>query len=178
VHDSLQRQTVRMSTHQPRQRTYEYLAPFTDFSLVAQLDGLEIMRRVMKNELPPPPITATLGFSLIEVERGRAVFEGTTAEWQYNPLGTVHGGWSATLLDSALGCAVHSTLGLGELYTTLDLQVRFVRAVLATSGKVRAEARVVHAGKRVATAEARLVGAADETLYATATASCLVTRAG
>jgi uncharacterized protein (TIGR00369 family) len=104
------------------------------------------------------------------------VFEGTTAEWQYNPLGTVHGGWTATLLDSALGCAVHTTLGPGERYTTTDLQVRFLRAVLATTGKVRAEARVVHTGKRLATAEGRLVGATDGTLFATATASCLVTR--
>src|SRR5262245_56817084 len=103
-------------------RTYEYQTPFTDFARVAQLDGLELMRRVLTHELPAPPITATLGFALVAVERGRAVFEGTTAEWQYNPLGMVYGGWSATLLHSALGCAVHSTLNAGELYTTLDLQ--------------------------------------------------------
>jgi uncharacterized protein (TIGR00369 family) len=105
---------------------------------------------------------------------GRAVFEGTTAEWQYNPLGTVHGGWISTLLDSALGCAVHSMLQPGQLYTTLDLQVRFVRALHATSGTVRAEAKTVHTGKRVGTAEARLVGT-DGTLYATATTSCIIT---
>jgi uncharacterized protein (TIGR00369 family) len=163
-----------MQTHEQRIRTYEYLAPFTDFQLVAHLDGLEIMRRVLANEIPQPPITATLGFALVEVERGRAVFSGITTEWLYNPLGTVHGGWTATLLDSALGCAVHTTLGPGEMYTTLDLQVRFVRAVVATTGKVRAEATVVHAGKRIATAEARLVDDAG-TLYATATASCLKT---
>ena len=157
-------------------RTYEYLAPFTDFALVAQLDGLEVMRRVLANELPAPPIAATLGFALVEIARGRAAFEGTAAEWQYNPLGMVHGGWSATLLDSALGCAVHTTLGPGESYSTLDLAVRFVRPVLATTGRLRAEAAVVHTGKRVATAEARLVGA-DGKLYATATAACLVTRA-
>ena len=161
---------------QPRVRTYEYLAPLTDLTLVAQLDGLEIMRRVVSGEIPQPPITATLGFTLSAIEHGRAVFEGTTAEWQYNPLGTVHGGWTATLLDSALGCAVHTTLGPGERYTTTDLQVRFLRAVLATTGKVRAEARVVHTGKRLATAEGRLVGATDGTLFATATASCLLTR--
>jgi len=100
------------------QRTYEYQAPFTDFALVAQLDGLEIMRRVLANELPAPPITATLGFALVEVARGRAAFEGATAEWQYNPLGMVHGGWSATLLDSALGCAVHTMMPAGRGYTT------------------------------------------------------------
>jgi len=162
-----------MATHTPHTRTYEYLAPFTDFAQVAQLDGLELMRRVLAGELPAPPITATLGFTLVEVERGRAAFEGTTADWQYNPLGTVHGGWSATLLDSALGCAVHSTLAAGELYTTIDLQVRFLRPVVATSGRMRAEAQVVHAGRRIATADARLVGG-DGKLYATATASCLV----
>lgn len=102
------------------------------------------------------------------------MFEGTTTEWQYNPLGTIHGGWSATVLDSALGCAVHTTLGPGETYTTLDLQVRFVKAIHA-AGRLRAEGHMVHAGKRVATAEARLVGQGD-TLYATTTASLLVTR--
>jgi uncharacterized protein (TIGR00369 family) len=158
-----------------RIRTYEYQPPFTDFASLAKLNGLEIMRRVMARELPAPPIAATLNFDLVEVEQGRAVFEGTTTEWQYNPLGTVHGGWTATVLDSALGCAVHSTLGPGEIYTTLDLQVRFVKAILAGTGRLRAEATVVHVGKRTATAEARLVGP-DGTLYATATASCLVTR--
>jgi uncharacterized protein (TIGR00369 family) len=159
--------------HPALRRTYEYVPPFTNFADVAHLDGLELIKRLLAGELPAPPITATLGFSLVEVERGRAVFEGTTAEWQYNPLGTVHGGWSATLLDSALGCAVHSTLAPGETYTTLDLQVRFLRPVLATSGRVRGEATVVHRGKRIATAEARLVGE-DGALFATATASCIV----
>lgn len=154
-------------------RTYDYQPPFTDFASLAALDGLAIMRRIIANEIPAPPITATLGFALVEVDRGRAVFEGTTAEWQYNPLGTVHGGWAATLLDSALGCAAHTTLGPGQGYTTLDLQVRFLRPILAGSGRLRAEATVVHPGKRVVTADARLVGAGGE-LFATATASCLV----
>jgi uncharacterized protein (TIGR00369 family) len=166
-----------MVTTQPRNRTYDYLTPFTDFAQIAHLDGLEIMRRVITREIPPPPITATLGFDLVEIDRGRAVFAGETAEWQYNPLGTVHGGWAATLLDSALGCAVHSTLGSREMYTTLDLQVRFVRPVLASTGKVRAEASVLHPGKTVATAEGKLIGL-DGKLYATATASCLIKRFG
>lgn len=154
-------------------RTYDYEPPVTDFAPFVHLSGLQVLRNVITREIPGPPIMATLGFQLIEIEPGRAVFEGTTAEWQYNPLGTVHGGWMSTLLDSALGCAVHSTLQPGQRYTTLDLQVRFVRALHATSGVVRAEATTVHAGKRVATAEARLVGA-DGTLYATATASCII----
>ena len=84
-----------------RTRTYEYLLPLTDFTRLAGLSGLEVIRRIVTRELPAPPITATLGFALVEAEHGRAVFEGEAAEWQYNPIGTVHGGWSATLLDSA-----------------------------------------------------------------------------
>lgn len=155
-------------------RTYDYEPPVLDFARLAPLSGLQVLRNVIAREIPGPPIMATLGFQLVEAERGRAVFEGTTAEWQYNPLGTVHGGWISTLLDSALGCSVHSTLQPGQLYTTLDLQVRFVKALHATSGTVRAEAKVVHAGKRVATSDARLVGL-DGVLYATATASCIIT---
>jgi len=155
-------------------RTYDYEPPFTDFARLAHLSGVQVLRGVITREIPGPPIMATLGFQLVHVEPGHAVFEGTTAEWQYNPLGTVHGGWISTLLDSALGCAVHSNLQPGQLYTTIDLQVRFVRSLSATSGVVRAEANTVHQGKRVATAEAKLVGA-DGTLYATATASCIIT---
>jgi uncharacterized protein (TIGR00369 family) len=155
-------------------RTYDYEPPITDFARLAHLSGVQVLRGVITREIPGPPIMATLGFQLVHVEPGHAVFEGTTAEWQYNPLGTVHGGWISTLLDSALGCAVHSNLQPGQLYTTIDLQVRFVRSLAATSGVVRAEAKTVHQGKRVATAEAKLVGA-DGTLYATATASCIIT---
>lgn len=155
-------------------RTYDYEPPFTDFARLADLSGVQVLRAMLARELPGPPIMATLGVQLVEVEVGRAVFEGVTADWQYNPLGTVHGGWIATVLDSALGCAVHSTLSPGQLYTTLDLHVRFVKALHATTGAVRAEANVVHAGKRIGTADARLVGA-DGTLYATATTSCIVT---
>ncbi len=140
---------------------------------VGAVSGLEALRRVMDGRLPAPPISATLGFTIAEVDEGRVVFEGTPAEWQYNPLGSVHGGWISTVLDSALGCAVHSTLPEGRGYTTIDLQVRFVRAVTTAVPRVRAEAKVVHAGGRVVTAEARLVGP-DGKLYATATTSCLV----
>ncbi len=155
-------------------RTYEYQPPFTDFASVASLSGLEVMQRVITGGLPAPPITATLGFRIVEAAPGFAAFEGTTAEWQYNPLASVHGGWTSTLLDSALGCAVHTTLQPGQLYTTLDLQVRFVRALVASTGRVRAEAKIVHAGRRVATAEGRVVDGVGK-LYATATASCIIT---
>ena len=159
--------------HPTKARSYEYAVPFTDFASLAKLSGLEILQRIMANEIPAPPIAATLGFALVEAAKGSAVFAGTAADWQYNPLGSVHGGWISTLLDSALACAVHSTLAPGQIYTTLDLHVRFVRAVVATSGLLRAEATVLHPGRRVATSEGKLVGA-DGTLYATATTSCLV----
>lgn len=155
-------------------RSYDYEPPFTDFRSAAGLSGLEVLHRVIAGDFPAPPISATLGFALVEVEKGHAVFEGNTAEWQYNPLGSVHGGWIATLLDSALGCAVHSLLEPGQLYTTLDLSVRFVRPVLSSTGRVRAEGKVVHPGRKVATAEGRLVSP-DGTLFATATAGCIIT---
>ncbi len=157
-----------------RTRTYQYLRPAPEQLRAAALDGLELLQRVMDGQFPMPPMAATLGFTLVAVERGRAIFEGTAAEWQYNPLGSVHGGWIATILDSALGCAVHSSLSRAEGYTSTDLQVRFLRAVVTGSGVLRAEAHVVHTGKRIATAEARLFGRDDSKLYATATGACLV----
>jgi uncharacterized protein (TIGR00369 family) len=98
----------------------------------------------------------TLGFRLAEASEGRAVFVGEPAEWMYNPIGVVHGGWAMTMLDSALGVAVHTTLAKGERYTTLETKVNFVRPILPDTGPVRAEAAIVHRGRRVATAEGRL----------------------
>jgi uncharacterized protein (TIGR00369 family) len=155
-------------------RTYDYARPTDDMRNGAAIAGLEGLRRMLRGELPPPPITDTLGFTLVEVERGRAVFTGTPAEWQYNPLGSVHGGWVATVLDSALGCAVHTMLDGETGYTTVDLQVRFLRPIFRTTGVLRAEGTVVHAGNKVATAEGKLVG--GDKIFATATASCLILR--
>ncbi len=157
----------------PRARTYEYHLSAPEGFLHPGRSGLESLQGALAGELPPPPIAATLDLDLVAVARGEATFEGRPAEWQYNPLGTVHGGWIATLLDSALGCAVHTALAPGQRYTTTDLQVRFLKTLTASSGVVRAEGKVVHLGRRLATAEARLVGA-DGALYATATASCLI----
>ena len=135
--------------------------------------GLEIMQALLRGELPAPPITDTLDFTLIEVERGRAVFQGRPLERHYNPLGTVHGGWFATLLDSALGCAVHTMMPAGRGYTTAELGVNLVKALTPKVQRVRAEGKVIHCGRQLATAEARLVGV-DGTLYAHATTTCLV----
>jgi uncharacterized protein (TIGR00369 family) len=135
--------------------------------------GLEVIRAFLRGEFPYPPITRTLDFVLIDASEGRAVFQGTPGPAHFNPMGVVHGGWSATLLDSALGCAVHTALPPGRAYTTAELGVNLVRAVTPEAIRVRAEAKVIHCGRQLATAEARLYGA-DGTLYAHGTTTCLV----
>jgi uncharacterized protein (TIGR00369 family) len=131
----------------------------------------------MDGTLPAPPIAHSLDFLLVEVEQGRAVFQGTPKFDFYNPIGSIHGGWIATLLDSCVGCAVHSALPAGKGYTTLELKVNYVRALSHDSGPVRAEGRVIHLGGRVATAEGRLVDPAGR-LYAHASTTCLVLELG
>ncbi len=140
---------------------------------VAGLNGLEILHKMLDGELPPPPITETLDFMLISVAHGEAVFQGTPLLRHYNPLGGVHGGWFATLLDSALGCAVMSALPAGQSYTTLEFKVNMVRGLSAQVPAVRAIGKTVHVGRQVATAEAQLVGH-DGRLYAHASTTCLV----
>jgi uncharacterized protein (TIGR00369 family) len=139
----------------------------------AGLDGLAVMQAMMRGELPAAPIARTMDFLLVEVERGRAVFQGTPGDTHLNPLGTVHGGWFATLLDSALGCAVHTMMPAGRAYTTAELGINLVRALTPKVQRVRAEGQVVHCGRQLATATARLVGP-DGTLYAHASTTCLV----
>ena len=140
---------------------------------IAGKNGLEMMQAMLSGELPAPPIGKTLDFMLIEVSEGRAVFQGTPGFAHYNPLGSVHGGWYAALLDSALGCAVHTTMPPGRGYTTAELSVNLVRALTTKVQRVRAEGKVLHSGRQLATAEARLIGP-DGTLYAHATTTCLV----
>lgn len=137
------------------------------------LDGLAFMQAMMRGEVPSPPIAQTLDFLLVEVGPGRAVFQGEPGIKLLNPLGTVHGGWFATLLDSALGCAVHTMMPAGRAYTTAELNVNLVRAITPDLPRVRAEAEVLHCGRQLATAQARLVGP-DGKLYAHATTTCLV----
>jgi uncharacterized protein (TIGR00369 family) len=138
-----------------------------------KLPGIEFMRGIVEGKFPAPPIAKTLNFRLAEVEPGRAVFFSTPSIETYNPLATAHGGYVATLLDSAMGVAVHSKLAAGQFYTTLEFKVNFVRPVLADTGEVRAEGNVVHFGKRSATAEARLYDR-DGKLYAHASTTCLI----
>jgi uncharacterized protein (TIGR00369 family) len=135
--------------------------------------GLEQMQAMLAGELPFAPIAQTLDFSLIEVAPGRALFQGRPGPAHFNPMGGVHGGWFATMLDSALGCAVHTLMPAGRGYTTAELSVNYVRGLSPQVGRVRAEGKVLHCGKQLATAEARLFGP-DGTLYAHATTTCLV----
>ncbi|MFM0734425.1 PaaI family thioesterase [Paraburkholderia sediminicola] len=140
---------------------------------VAGKTGLEVMQAMMNAELPYAAIARTLNFTIVEVSAGQAVFQGTPLAQHLNPLGTVHGGWIATLLDSALGCSVHTLMPPGRAYTTAELSVNYVKAVTPRVQRVRAEGKVIHCGRQLATAEARLVGP-DGTLYAHATTTCLV----
>lgn len=135
--------------------------------------GLETLEAIFSGELPRPPIGDTLDLVPIHVERGLAVFQGRPQGKHYNPLGTVHGGWFAALLDSAVGCAVHSMLPAGKGYTTLELKLNIVRPLTDAVPLVRAEGKVVHGGRQVATAEGRLIGP-DGKLYAHATTTCLI----
>ncbi len=135
--------------------------------------GLQILQAMLAGDIPFAPIAQTLDFSVIEVEQGKAVCQATPQLAHYNPLGTVHGGWYATLLDTALGCAVQSMLPAGRTYTTAELSINIVRAASTKSGPLRATGVVIHCGRQLATAEARLVGA-DGKLYAHGTTTCLV----
>lgn len=136
------------------------------------LSGIDRLRHMLEID-GRPPIGRTLDFALVEVEKGRAVFEGEPDERAYNPLGTVHGGYAATLLDSACGIAVHSHMEPGQSYTTLELKIAYHRAMTSTTGRVRAEGSVVSLGRRVAFAEAKLTDARGR-LLASATSTLLV----
>jgi uncharacterized protein (TIGR00369 family) len=148
----------------------------TDLRALSHLSGVEQLRQGFLADENAAPIAKTLDYRLTEVEEGRVVFEGTPTRAVYNPIGTVHGGWMATLLDSACACAVHSMLRPGQVYTTLEIKTVFHRA-LTEGVPVKAEGRVVQMGRRAGFAEADLKGA-DGKLYATATSTCLVMEAG
>ncbi len=130
----------------------------------AELTGLEVMQKMVAGELPQPPIGLTLGFFLVEVDHGHAVFEGTPAEFHYNPIGTVHAGLASTLLDSAMGCALVTTLPPAARWTTLELKAHFTRAMSVDTGVVRCTGSIVHPGRRVVTTEARLEDASGKLL--------------
>jgi uncharacterized protein (TIGR00369 family) len=158
-----------------RTRTFSWEDPRALAEAARGLSGIEFLRKVVSGELPRPPISALMNFGLAELAEGRAVFTVEPAEYHYNPIGVVHGGLAATLLDSAMGCAVHSTLPAGAGYTTLEVKVNFVRPLTAETGLVRCEAEVIHVGGRTATAEGKVLDASGK-LYAHATTTCIIFR--
>ena len=156
-----------------RRRTITWSDPKAAAKAGAELSGRAYLEAIRDGGLPAPPAIACLGIDLGEVGDGIVTMRLTPAEYHYNPLGSVHGGVIATLLDSVMGCAVHSTLPQGHGYTTLELKVNYIRAITDTTGEVTAEGRIVHVGRRSAVAEAKLADAAGR-LYATASTTCLV----
>jgi uncharacterized protein (TIGR00369 family) len=156
-----------------RTREYSWGDPHTLGAAARSMSGLEFFQAIWRGELPIPPIAATLGFDAVSAEPGRVVFTCTPGEHHYNPIGLVHGGLAATLLDSAAGSAVHTTLPAGTGYTSLDLSVRFLRPLTADSGPVRAVGTVLNRTRRTALAQAELFDPADR-LLAHATSTCLI----
>jgi uncharacterized protein (TIGR00369 family) len=164
-----------MSVNQ-RSRTYGWEDPIALRDAGVAMSGLDYLKAVFGGKLPPPPIAETMGFSGAEVDKGRAVFIAEPGEFLYNPIGVVHGGFAMTILDSAMGCAVHTMLAAGEGYTSLETSVNFVRPITLQTGRVRCEGKVIHSGGRIATAEGRLIAESTGKLLAHGTTTCLVFR--
>jgi len=156
-----------------RTLTVEWSDPAALAAAGRSMAGIEFLRALRDGRLPLPPIAQLLGFSLVEVEPGLAVFECVPGEQHYNPIGVVHGGLAMTLLDSAMGCCVQTRMPAGGGYTTLEAKTNLVRAITAQTGRLRAIGKVVHLGNRIATAEGRLEDASGK-LYAHATTTCIV----
>lgn len=162
-------------TDSKRSRTVEWDDPMLGAEAARQMSGLEYMQAMIAGQYPRPPIAKTLGFHLVQVSEGRAVFECVPGEYHYNPIGLVHGGLAATLLDSALGCSVHTALPAGVGYGTIELHVNLVRPITIQTGLIRCEAEVIHMGRTIATAQGRLVDTAGK-LYAHGTTTCAIIR--
>jgi uncharacterized protein (TIGR00369 family) len=158
-----------------RTRTITWLDPTTGSEAIRSMSGLQALQAFLRGEIAPAPIATLMNIKLVEVQEGHVVFTGEPAEYHYNPLGSIHGGFAATLFDSALGCAIHSMLPAGVGYSTLDLHVRFVRPMTHETGVVRCEARAINVGKTIGTADARLTDA-EGRLYGHATTSCAIFR--
>jgi uncharacterized protein (TIGR00369 family) len=154
--------------------TVTWQDPTVSAAAGAQLAGLDYVRAIQTGEIPPPPIAVLMNYSIAELEEGRAVFEGEPGEEHYNPIGVVHGGYASTILDSALGCAVHTTCPAGVGYTSQTLEVKYLRPITRDTGRVRCEAEVIHRGRKTATSEARLTAAETGKLLATGTSTCLI----
>ena len=156
-----------------RTRTFAWTDPLLHASMVGKRSGLDLLRAMAAGDYPPPPILELIGYQSFEIDEGRAVLRVSAGEYHYNPLGSVHGGVIATMLDTACGCTVHSTLPAGVGYTSLDLSTRFLKPATIASGLLTAEGSIVSRGRRIAVAEARLT---DErgALLAHATSTCML----
>lgn len=137
------------------------------------MSGLDYLQAIATGQLPPPPIANLLNMQLVEVSEGRAVFTVQPSEYHYNPIGAVHGGLAATLCDSAMACAIHATLSPGKAYTTVELHVNYIRPIIVQTSLLRCIGQIIHVGRRIATAEARLLDN-DDKLYAHATTTCII----
>jgi len=157
-----------------RSRTLVWQDPVPTAAAGATMTGMEYMTAVVTGQMPPPPIAVTMRLRPVELEEGRVVFEGEPGEEHYNPIGVVHGGYAATLLDSALGCAVHTTLPAGVGYTSLGLEAKFVRPITRDTGRVLCEATVLYRGRKQATSEATLTAADSGKLIAHGIATCMI----
>jgi uncharacterized protein (TIGR00369 family) len=157
-----------------RNRTLTWQDPVATAAAGATMTGMEYMTAIVEGAMPPPPIAVTMLLRPVELEEGRVVFEGLPGEEHYNPIGVVHGGYAATLLDSALGCAVHTTLPAGVGYTSLGLEAKYVRPISRDTGRVLCEANVLYRGRKQATAEATLTAADSGKLLASGTATCMI----
>jgi len=156
-----------------RSRTISWQDPMIGAKLAATMPGLDYLRAMIAGEIPPPPIIALMDMELVSAEPGVVTFSCEPNESHYNPIGTVHGGFVCTVLDSVAGCAVHSTLPVGMGYTSLEIKVNYLRAVSTTTGPLTAVGKVVKPGSRVAFAEATVTDA-EGRLVATATSTLLV----
>lgn len=156
-----------------RLRTVTWDDPAAAARAGAAMSGIEYMRAIADGAVPAPPIARLIGFELDEVAEGRAVFTVEPGEHHYNPIGVAHGGLAATLLDSAMGCAVHTMLPAGQFYTTLEIKVNYVRALKHDTGRVRAVGTVIHMGGKTATAEGRIIDAGGR-IYAHGTTTCML----
>ncbi len=157
-----------------RSRTIVWQDPVPTAAAGATMSGLAYMTAIVEAKVPPPPIASVMRLRPVEIEEGRVLFEGEPGEEHYNPIGVVHGGYAATLLDSALGCAVHTTLPAGVAYTSLGLEAKFLRPITRDTGRVLCEASVVHRGRRQATAEATLTTADGAKVLASGTSTCMI----
>ena len=156
-----------------RSRTVSWHDPLQTAARMAGRSGLEFLQSMIDGETPGPPIAALLDFTIVSIAEGEVTFGCTPDESAYNPIGAVHGGLVCTLLDSAMGCAVHTTLPAGVGYTSIEISVRYLRPLFANGTAITATGRVVKPGRRVAFAEGEVRGA-DGKLIATAATSCLV----